>query len=170
MDHQTGRVSIEAANKILGTFGVKESRKYERWLKEYGFDLKDFDSVLFESPFIFIIDWRASLEEELERVVDALGQLDVQLELELDEDGDSGFVVCGDKRAKVAYRPNDTESFDPVFRALQSVVPTNIEFQSSPLSEGSDTYVYAVLPADEWADLRTGSTKEIVEYFFCALK
>lgn len=62
-------IPFDAAHKILAGFGITQpTRAYERWVKKDGFDLGDFHEVLFESPFVFIIDWRAWLREELETV------------------------------------------------------------------------------------------------------
>jgi len=165
------RIPIDSAQKILATFGLtKPTLAYNRWVKEDGFDLRDFDSVLFESPFIFVIDWRACLEEELEVVADTLAQLDVHLEAEFDEEGETGVVTCGAGRTvEVSYRPKDDSDLDGVFRALQSVVPENIQFRSSPFNDGSDTAVYAVLPRDEWADLEK-EAPTVMAFFFKPLK
>src|SRR5262249_1558407 len=139
---------------ILATFGITQPTKaYERWVREDGFDLKDFDFVLFESPFIFTIDWRASLDEELETIANALERMGVSLRAEIDDEGTAGFVSCGsDYGVAVSYGPG-IDDFDSVFHALQSVVPPDIEFRTSPRNEGSYTWVYAVLSREEWADL-----------------
>ena len=133
MDPNIYPIPLAPAHHILASFGITQPTKaYERWVKEDGFDLKDFDSVLGEIPFIFIIDWRSSLEEELKIISQKLNRLGVSLQVELDEDGDSGFVSCGsDRRAAVSYGPGD-DDFDDVFRALQSLVPGDIEFRASP--------------------------------------
>jgi hypothetical protein len=164
-------ISIDAANKMLGMFGVKESRKYERWLKDYGFDLKDFDEVLFESPYIFIVDWRAFLPEEMERIAEALNLLGVDFSCELDSEDESEekmIATCSSKSVPLLYRPKD-DDFTDVIRLVQSIVPENIEFRASPFSEGSDTYVFAVLPHDEWQELESGATKTAIKHYFKAL-
>lgn len=121
MDPDRYRIPLETAHQILATFGItRPTRAYERWVKEDGFDLKDFDEVLFESPYIFVIDWRCYLHDELETIIRALARLDVQIRLDLDEEGESGFVVSPDgKRARVAYRPIDGPDFDHVPRSAK---------------------------------------------------
>ena len=169
MNPETYRIPMDTAHKILATFGItRPTRAYERWVKDDGFDLSDFGEVLFESSFVFIIDWRAWLQEELDTIRASLGQLDVQLTLDLDDDGESGNVACDERRAAVAYRPNDESDFDDVIRGIQSAVPENIEFRASPCNGGSDTMVYAVLPADEWDDLEN-TARDVVNYFFVPL-
>jgi hypothetical protein len=165
MDSASSRIPLSMAQKILATFGItRPTRAYERWVKGDGFDLKDFGDVVAESPFIFTIDWRAWLQEELETIARALSLLGVRLEMELEEEGESGIVSCGVRRAEVVYRPNDGD-LDHVFRALQSIVPDNLEFRASPDNSGSDTAVYAVLPRDEWAELER-EAPHVVRHFF----
>ncbi len=169
MNPETYRIPIDIAHKILATFGItRPTRAYERWVKDDGFDLKDFDEVLFESVFVFVIDRRAWLQDELETIKESLRQLDVELELELGADGECGNVACNDRRSPVAYRPNNESSFDDVIRGIQSAVPDNIEFRASPHNGGSDTVVYAVLPDDEWADLEN-IARDVVNCFFVPL-
>jgi hypothetical protein len=169
MDPSTYRVPLETAHELLVAFGITRStQKYERWVKDDGFDLKDFDEVLFESPFIYIIDWRAWLQEELETISSSLVRLGVQLRLELDADGEAGYVACDDRRAPVAYRPSDGAAFDDVIQAVQSVVPQSIEFRASPGNGGGDTLVYAALPTDSWTTIESVAP-DVVRYFFVPL-
>lgn len=170
MDAGRYRIPLETAHKILATFGItRPTRAYERWMKEDGFVLKDFDAVLFESPFIFVIDWRCYLRDELGRIIEALARLDVQIRLDLNEEGESGFVASPDgKRAGVAYRPVDGPDFDEVIQALQEVVPEHIEFRADPGNHDCDTWNYAVLPRDEWADLERLDSRAM-RYFFVPL-
>jgi hypothetical protein len=47
MGPNTSRIPLETAHKILATFGITSpTRAYERWVKDDGFDVKDFDEVL----------------------------------------------------------------------------------------------------------------------------
>ncbi|AMV40401.1 hypothetical protein [Planctomyces sp. SH-PL62] len=175
-DPEAYRIPLDDANHILATFGITRSTStYERWVKEGegdgkvdGFDLKDFDSVLFDSPYIITVDWRSPLEAGLGYAADALGLLGVPLRVELEEDadgGDTGRLSCGDgPPVVVSYGPRD-DDFDHVVRGVQQVVPSGIEFRSSRWNHGSDTWCYAVLPGDEWADLERRSPK-VIEYFF----
>lgn len=162
---KTYRVPLESANHILATFGLTQStEKYERRIKDNGFELNDFRDVLFEAPFIFTIDWRSWLCEELHTVAGTLDRLGVSLKVELDEEGNSGYVSCGlGRRAFVAHRFDD--DYDGVFQGLQSVVPPNIEFRSSPSNDGADTWTYAVLTRDEWADLEAAAPEAINAFF-----
>jgi hypothetical protein len=162
-------IPLEAAHQILATFGItKPTKAYERWVKPVGFEVGDFDEVLFKSPFIFTIDCRAWLKEELETIVESLQNLEVKVSVDLDEEGEVGYVVSDGRRAQVKYRPVDDDSFDNVVQSLQRVVPEMIEFRRSPNNEGSHTYLYAVLPRDEWSDLERAAP-EVIAHFFCPL-
>jgi len=166
----THRIPLDTAHAILATFGItRPTKAYERWVKAYGFDVRDFGDVLFESPFIFAIDWRAWLQEELETIKMTLSQLGVNLGIDLDEEGEDGFVECEGRRAPVRYRPNDESDLDDVLCAIQSVVPGSVQFRASPFNEGSDTSEYAVLPRDEWQDLERVAP-DVLAHYFCELK
>jgi hypothetical protein len=171
MDPSRYRIPLETAHTILATFGITgPTSAYERWVKEDGFDLRDFNEVLFESPFIFVIDWRCFLRDELETIVQVLARLDAQIRLDLNEDGESGFVASPDgKRARVAYRPVDGPDFDQVILALQAVVPEPIEFRADPGNHDCDTWSYAVLSRDEWEELERLDPRAI-RYFFVPLR
>src|SRR5262245_15105239 len=113
MNPTTYRVPLETAHELLATFGITSpTGQYERWVKDDGFDLKDFDEVLFESPFVYILDWRAWLQEELETIATSLAKLGVELRTELDADGEAGHVSCDDRRVRVAYRPDSESRLD----------------------------------------------------------
>jgi hypothetical protein len=163
---ETYCIPLDTAHQILATFGITSPTKaYERWVKDNGFDIKDFDSVLYESPYIFIIDWRDCLQEVLEDAAKSLGLLGVGLQLEFDEQGETGFVSCEGRRERVSYRPSDDSHLDEVFRSIQRVVPVNIEFRASNYNEGSDTRLYALLPRDEWHELEQLS-QDVIAHFF----
>lgn len=135
------RIPLEVAHQILATFGINSpTAAYERWVKKDGFDLQDFESVLYESPFVITLDWRAWLQEELETIADALSRLDLTLDRELNEDGEEGDVVCGERRARVVYRATDGSDFDDVIRAAQRVVGDRVQFRAAPTNDGSDTW------------------------------
>jgi hypothetical protein len=161
------RIPIETAHTILATFGIaKPTRAYERWVKPDGFDVRDFSDVLFESPFVFIVDWRAWLNDELETISNALARLGQPLRRELDEEGNYGFAVGADgRRAAVKYVPNEKDEFDSVVRAVQAVVSPSIEFRASPGNRGSDTWIYGVLPNDEWMELQNVAGPVIAHFF-----
>src|SRR5262249_24797678 len=145
----------DTAHKILATFGItRPSREYERWVKDEGFDEGDFPAVLYESEYIFILDWRSSLPDELERVVIGLNNLGVALSADASDDGETVSVTFDGRITHISFSPSDQlTSWLAVIHALQSIVPANIEFRESVNNGMSDESVYAVLPKDEWHDL-----------------
>jgi hypothetical protein len=165
LDHH--RIPLDAAHKILATFGITSPTKaYERWVKDDGFDLKDFDVVWSRNPYTFIIDWKCELEEELANIAQALKLLGVDLEYELSDDGETGHVSCGGNRAAIAYPPSSGE-WERFIDPIQAVIPASIQFRASPHNDGNDTGVFAVLPVEEWRDLEQVSP-EFVACFFGA--
>jgi len=150
------RVPLETAHQFLATFGItKPTKEYERWVKEDGFDFEDFPSVLSDSPYIFMVDWRAALEDELPLIVTGLVGLDVELRYDVDPETSQGTITCNGQTQQIKFVPSDSDDFTAVILALQSIVPPNIEFRTSPLNGEMDQWDFAVLPRDEWAQLET---------------
>jgi hypothetical protein len=165
------RIPLDVAHDVLIAFGLKtRTHRYARWVRDEdtpgaGFDLDDFSEVLFDSPFVFIIDWKDWLQDKLEEIASLLKELEIELELHLDPEGDSGFVSCGSDLAPVAYLPRTYPHFDHVIRAVQGVIPSDIEFRVLPESHQSDTWVYAVLPRARWIELENAAP-EVIRHFF----
>jgi len=163
-------ISLEAAHQILATFGItKPTREYERWVKPDGFNHVDFYDVLYGSDYIFILDWRAALEDELERIVHALGKLDVVMDVETDDSDSScgiAVVTVEGRQATVRYSANDDgTNWLAVVTALQAIMPPRIEFREDIGNGESDTDVYAVLPVDEWQDLERDAGEPLKLFF-----
>ncbi len=160
-------IPLDTAHKILATFGItKPSREYERWVKDSGFDVDDFPSVLNESEYIFVLDWRACLTDELERIATALGKLGITVFVDPLENGQTASVTINERLVELSYSPNDAQtSWLTVINAIQSIVPSNIEFRESVNNGDSDTDVYSVLPEDEWHDLDVNATEAIQSLF-----
>ncbi len=163
------RIPREVAHQFLATFGItKPTKSYDRSLKDDGFDPAEFRDVVGESEFIFRVDWKAALSDELPLIADTLAKLNVDLKLSLEANEDNGFVSCNGREAKVKYTPSDEEDFTEVMAAIQSIVPENIEFRAAPGNSRSDTWEFAVLPRDEWADLEK-LDRELVGSLFVPL-
>jgi hypothetical protein len=162
------RIPLDVAHKILATFGItKPTKAYERWVKEDGFDLKDFDAVLHSSPYQFIIDWKLCLEDELSDIAKTLKLLDVDLQFKVNDNEETGYVSCNGKQAAVSYPPKSAQ-WERFIDPIQSVIPDNIQFRASPDNSGCDTGVFAVLPNDEWEELERISP-EFLRYFLALL-
>lgn len=160
------KIQTEIANEILANFGIsRPSRNYERWHKGDHFLLDEFDEVLFESRYIFIIDWRAWFKEEMETIVSRLSDFGITLDVDFDEDGNEGVISCGGKSERIKYCPNDDDDFEDVIRALGRISPNQVEFRSSPFNEGSDTWIFAVNGPDEWKEVDE-IAPEVMNHFF----
>lgn len=160
-------IPLDTAHTILATFGItKPTREYQRWVKDDGFKLDDFLSVLFESEYVFVLDWRGCLADELEWMAVALRKLGVAVYTDSSEDGATAAVTIGVRAVALSYTPNDPQTgWLAVISGLQSIVPANIEFRESVDNGNSDTAMYAVLPCDEWQELDTTATEVIQSLF-----
>jgi len=163
------RIPLETAHRLLATFGITEPTKaYERWIKDDGFDFQDFPAVLADSPYIFVVDWRAALEDELALIAQGLAKLDAVLEHQIEPETSRGTVTCDAQTRPVKFVPSDGDDFTAVIFALQSIVPRRIEFRASPLNGEMDQWEFAVLPSDEWAELEA-LDPELVRSLFVPL-
>ena len=168
VDPQTYFIPVEVANQLLATFGfTKPTPEYERRLRPDGFRLADFNDVLFDSRFVFIMDWRGVLDEFVEQVLPALAELGYELSYEPDdEDGVSGTLITPDDRiAPIRYVPSEGTDFTAVMRAFQRLAPDHVEFRQVPGNEESDTWIYAALSREEWAALEVIEPVGIKHFF-----
>src|SRR4051812_38439061 len=133
-------IPLDTAHKILATFGItKPSGEYQRWVKDEGFDEADFPSVLYESEYIFNLDWRSSLPDELERVVAGLNNLGVAISADASNDEETLSVTFDSRVTTLSFSPDDQlTSWRAVIQALQAIVPANIEFRESVNNGQSD--------------------------------
>jgi hypothetical protein len=161
------RIPIHHAHEILAIFGVTEpTAVYERRVKDDGIDRDGlWDVVTDGSRFVFIIDWRATLPEELSLIAPALAELGAELAVDVPGDADDGWVSCEDRCAAVKYRAADKDDFTDVIRALQRVVPPAIEFRAWPDNADNDAWTFAALLREEWAKLESLDTGFVSTYF-----
>ena len=163
-------IKIAIANEILANFGIsRPSRNYERWCRGNYFLLEDFDEVLFESKYIRIFDWRGNLGDELEDIIRLMPDFGVTLAADISECGTTATVSCGDEQREVKYLPADQDNFNDVLRALNDVTPNEIEFRTSKLYEGSDSWLYAMNGPDEWDEVDEIAPK-VINHFFHKLQ
>lgn len=160
------QISPEAAQEFLAMLGItRRSREFKRLVKANEFTLAKFDRVLFESPFIIIVDWRSCLSEVLGPIQSALALLDVDFAFNVDSSDIVGKAKCESKTVKVRYVPSQHTDFDIVIHRLQSILPNHIEFRSSPLYDGTDSWAYAVLTRQKWELLESHQNIPIENFF-----
>jgi hypothetical protein len=63
------------------------------------------------------------------------------------------------------YIPSDHDDFTDVIHGLQSIVPSHVEFRAAPDNGESDTWVFAVLPRDAWAELEAADPQALNQLF-----
>lgn len=148
-------IPLDIAHQILPNFGItKPSSLYERRVRPNGFKADDLIEVLEEGPYIFSIDWRAWLGDELEHIASAISSLGVTLNYALDKSGSMGTISVGDSIHDVSYDPDrDEGNFDRIISAIAAVLPDNIEIRSSVYNGENDTNMYAILTEDYWAEV-----------------
>jgi len=129
------------ANQILPIFGITEpSGLYDRRVKPDGFEPDDFFNVLCdESRFVFGIDWRAALPDELGPIAAALEELGAKILIDVASDANDGFVSFNGKTRAVKYVPTDRDDFADVIAAIQSIIPKSIEFRAAVGNSGNDS-------------------------------
>ena len=157
MDALTHIVPEPTAQQILATFGImRPTAAYERRLRPDGFRLADLVEVLGDSPFLLVMDWRGVLDDFVgDALLPALAELACPLEYEpLSDAGTEGVLsVTGGGGGEIVRYLKAGDPFDPVVAACQRLVPPHIEFRADPANADSDTWTYAVLPRDDWAEL-----------------
>jgi hypothetical protein len=161
-------IPLDEAHTILVSFGITQSSpEYERWVKADGFEEDDFISILSESKYLFILDWRGCLAEELENMTTTLNSLGAALQVESSSDeGDTASVTLEGKSVQLSYAPNEEQtSWLTVIQGLQAILPANLEFRESVHNGDSDTDVYAVLPKKEWDELGRNASESIQSLF-----
>jgi hypothetical protein len=148
------RIPLETARQFFATFGITRIRReYEPLMKEDGIDFGDFASILRDSSHVFVIDWKAELDEELIRITDSLVKLDIELILDVDQDTGSGLVECEGRTQAVKFVSTDGDDFTNVIIAVQRVLPSTVEFRASTSNGECDEWDFAVLTGEGWARL-----------------
>ena len=167
MPRTDDRIPIDTAHEILAVFGITEpTAVYERRVKDDGFDRDGlWDVVADASRFVFTIDWRAALPEELALIAPAVAELGAEMVVDVPDDADDGWVSCDDRCAAVKYRAADRDDFTDVIRGLQRVVPPAIEFRASPDNADNDGWTFAALLREEWAKLEALDVRFVSTYF-----
>jgi hypothetical protein len=150
-------ISVEVVNQLLPNFGItKPSSLYERRVRGNNFKTDDVLELIEESSYVYNIDWRAWLKDELEHISTSLIKLEVELSYELNEEGSSGNITVGEKSATISYSPDvDSGSFDDAMAAIESALPQSFEIRESIYNGSNDSNCYAILPKDHWYEIES---------------
>ena len=156
----TGRVQKNAkfpadvCRLVLKQLGYSDKQCRETFGGDEQIDAESFSSLISESKFGVIADWRGSIADLLASVEEIAKRLKVKMEAD-EEDEDSATVTFkeGRKATSVAvnYSPNGEGSLHDVAGTLQAASGKRLLFLPLRDSLASDTYCYAVVSPDKLA-------------------
>lgn len=165
-DVESTIISLDTAHKILSAFDIgPDNREYKRWRRDDGFRQVDLEDVLSESQFVLIVDWRDSLEDVVEKMVNQLRRIDIPSHAELDDDGNQGYFEVFGNRSNIKYLAADDDDFNAVIASINKSIGTKARYRQFSSSVGSDGWSYGLLLNDEWEWLKSNAPK-VVELLF----
>jgi hypothetical protein len=116
-------IPLDASHEILSVFGIGPySKGYQRWKRDDGLMASDLLTVLCESPWILIMDWRGCLQDAVDEIVKQLGLIGIEATADLDNEGNEGYLAIGQNRAGIKYVPVDNDDFDAVIESVNGLV------------------------------------------------
>lgn len=149
-------IAESVAQEILAIFGItSNSRAYDRWLKDGGFSVEDFEDVLSESIYLIGVDWRSDIEEPLRYLSKAMSELGYELNYECNEELTDAVVSCGGKTVHVHYDPIEDADFSVQMAKINEISPDDLEIRFDTTCEGSDSWNYGLLTEEEWGVLES---------------
>ena len=162
MTAEVRKIPLDIAHIVLETFDIgPDSRKYQRWRTDDGFEASDLESVLSESPFIFAVDWRGWLQEAVEDMAVQLGRLDLDLHHDLGEDGDEGQISVLGRSARIRYSIEQDDQFPDVVAAVNDLISTKVHYRMFRSSIDSDGWWFGVLPNSKWHELDVAAASAV---------
>lgn len=168
LDAETTIVPLDAAQKLLSTFGVgPEHQAYQRWRRDDGFRLVDLEDVLVSSKSILGVDWRDPLEEAVGRILDQLAGVGISAKTELTDDGCGSIEIDG-QREPIKFVSSDDDDFDRVICGVNSLIVATAQYRKLRSSEGSDGWWYGLLFNDDWRKLDS-TTADLTRLLFAEL-
>lgn len=147
-------IALDDAHELLAAFGIgPDNREYQRWERDDGFRLDDLEDVLNKSSYVLSVDWRECLQDALETIQTQLASLGISVTLDLDEEGNHGYIEVNGTRAAVKYVPNDDDDFDNVIKSIDGLIADKAQYRIFRSCEGTDGWTYGVLSSDDWGSL-----------------
>ncbi|MFN0195708.1 MAG: hypothetical protein ACKVT0_03125 [Planctomycetaceae bacterium] len=156
-------ITLDDAHEILSALGIgPSSRGYQRWRRDDGFRRVDLEDVLDESPCVLGVDWRDSLSDPVERIIDQLAEIGLAAIADLvGEDQNEGTITIGDQVAKIKYVTRDNDDFDDVIAAINRLMGSNACYRKFRSCEGADGWSYAVLKNEDWKALASAASSTV---------
>lgn len=159
-------IPLEEAHEVLFAVGIgPESRGYQRWKRADGIALDDLEHILTESMLVLGIDWRESPEDATEIILRQLSTLGFNASSDLGEDGTQGTLTIEGAAIPVKYAPADKDDFDNVIGAINKVILPKARYRKFASCEGSDGWLYVVLPAETWQHLNSTAKLALTALF-----
>jgi hypothetical protein len=154
-DGESTIIPLDDAQTILSMFGIGPySRAYQRWRRDDGFRLVDFEEVLAESDRILGVDWRDVLQDAADLIVQQLASLGFTVSADLGDEGVQGTIDVDGQSAGVKYVPSDDDKFDRVIAAVNRLIDGRARYRKFRSCEGTDSWCYALLSNADWCALR----------------
>jgi hypothetical protein len=165
-DREKTIVPLDDAHAIFAAFGIgPENSEYQRWRRDDGFPLVDFEGVLHVSQQVLSVDWREWLQDALETVASQLDSVGIALVVDLDDEGEQGEICIAGRRERVKYVPNDEDDFADVIAAINRLIAGQAEYRMFRSCIGSDGWWYGFLTSDQWRELE-GEVSRTLELLF----
>jgi hypothetical protein len=147
-------IPLDDAHELLSAFEISPySKGYQRARRDDGFRQIDLEGVLDESGLVLGVDWRGSLQENVDIIIQQLAKLDISATAALDEEGDQGTFHLDAKSAFIKFASIDEDNFDDVMVAINRLIGNKAHYKKFRSCEGSDGWVYALLKNDDWNSL-----------------
>ena len=150
-DIESTIVPLDDCHTLLASFGIGgDNREYQRWRRDDGFRWLDLEDTLNTSDFVLGIDWREWLNDAVDTVAHQLSLIDVQLDVNLNDDGDRGTISVGEFSADVKFVPNDDDDFCAVIAAVNRLLDGRGVYRKFNSCEGSDGYWFGLQTEEQW--------------------
>ena len=144
-------VPLDNCHTLLASFGIGgDNREYQRWRRDDGFRWVDLEDTLNTSEFVVGIDWREWLNDAVDTIAHQLSLIDVQLDVNLNDDGDRGAISVGSASADIKFVPADDDDFCAVVTAVNRLLGDRASYRKFNSCEDSDGYWFGLQTADQW--------------------
>ena len=150
-EYESTIVPLDDCHTLLASFDIGgDNREYQRWRRDDGFRWVDLEDVLNTSPFVLGIDWSEWLNDAVDTIAHQLSLIDVQLDVNLNDDGDRGTISVGESSTDIKFVPDDDYNFCAVVSAVNRLLGGRAVYRKFNSCEGSDGYWFGLQTAGQW--------------------
>jgi hypothetical protein len=162
LDYEKTVVPLDDGHEILAAFGIgPDNPEYQRWRRDDGFRLIDFEGVLGTSPSVLSVDWREWLQDAMDTISTQLKSFEIVPESDLGEDGEAGIVEIDGTSERIKYVPGQEGDFGDVIAAVNRLVAAKAQYRKLRSCEGSDGWLYGLLTNDKWKELENTASATV---------